>query len=180
MINSFKILLLGEKGVGKTSIVNMYVLGKLVDEPIMTIGANFMMKNYKSSDTGENFRLSIWDTAGQEGYGDIIDAYYNDVKAAIIVYDITDSETFEKVNTWIERVTAKNSTVKLVLVGNKVDLESSRLVTIEDAEDKATIYGMRYFEASALKNKQIDEIFSSIAEDLIRDFNKGLSQNTLR
>jgi Ras-related protein Rab-21 len=130
----FKVVLLGEAGSGKTSILVKYVKGQFSKRREATVQANFMEKRVDVGTPPTSVQLYIWDTAGQERYHALGPIYYRDSNAAILVYDITDGDSFEKVQRWVKelrKVIAED--LPIVIAGNKIDLENRRVVKKEDA-----------------------------------------------
>ena len=134
LVVSYKILVIGEGAVGKTSIAQRYTTGAFKESHLMTLGANFMLKDLKL-ENGENIRLSIWDTAGQERFRKMVEAYYKGAKGVIITYDITRRESFEEISYWWKNTLDRVPNAKLALVGNKSDLEEKRLVSTEEGKE---------------------------------------------
>jgi Ras-related protein Rab-21 len=133
-INSLrsKVVLLGEGRVGKTSICLRYIHGEYDDRQVPTIQASFLDK--KISVDGSNLHLSIWDTAGQEKFHSLAPIYYRDADIAIIVYDVTDLTSFEKVKTWVKELKKiVGNSALTVIVGNKIDDTKNRCVQERDA-----------------------------------------------
>ena len=114
-------------------------------------------------------RLEIWDTAGQERYRSLAPMYYRGAKAAVIVYDITDEETFKGAKTWISEIQKKDENCLIVLVGNKVDLTNHRKVDIHMVKDYVENNNIIYMESSAKTGLNVDKIFTTIAENIPED-----------
>lgn len=162
-----KIVVLGAQGVGKTSMVLRYV-GKMFSQHISpTIGASFFTCKLTVEDT--RVKLQVWDTAGQERFRSMAPMYYRNANAALIVFDITQYDTFQAVKDWVKEL-QRNVLESMVLsvVGNKTDLESQRKVTRDEALQYAASIGGNYFESSALHDEGIEDVFLSTAIGLIR------------
>merc|ERR1711936_607117 len=145
---NFKIVLLGEGCVGKTSCVLRYVDDKFNTSHLTTLQAAFMNKKVKVGERTIN--LAIWDTAGQERFHALGPIYYRDSNGAILVYDITDVDSFQKVKNWVKELRRMlGQEVCLCIAGNKTDLEKSRHVTVEEAEAYAASVGAKHFHTSA-------------------------------
>ncbi|XP_062512028.1 uncharacterized protein LOC134187876 [Corticium candelabrum] len=162
-----KIVVLGSQGVGKTSLVLRYV-GKLFPHTVSpTIGASFF--TFKM--TVENYRvkLQLWDTAGQERFRSMAPMYYRKANAAMLVYDITSSLSFELIQGWVTEL-KRNVEGRLVLclVGNKSDLGDQRAVSHEQAQEYAESIDAFFFETSALTNSGVQEAFLQVSLGLIR------------
>ena len=163
----FKIILIGDSGIGKTSIINKYINNIFTDKHLCTIGVDFMMKTLKLKNT--NVKLQVWDTAGMERYRQITTSYYRGANAAIICFDINSKKTFINLKIWINayyEYSNANLSKVIVIVGNKSDLE--REVTEEDIDEFLKINpSFVYFECSAKNGAKIDEVFEYIASKLI-------------
>lgn len=164
-IKSIKLVLLGESSVGKTSIVSRFVNQQFTDLQDSTIGAAYFSK--LSMIKGENYRLEIWDTAGQERYHSLAPMYYRGAKGAIVVFDITSANSFEKAKSWISelKLTA-NMNVQITLVGNKTDLQHRRQVLSDTAKNFAEQEELTYIETSAKNNINIDDIFNETVTNI--------------
>ena len=133
---SYKIVLLGESSVGKSSISIRFSKDQFSDFQESTIGAAFLTKTMTQSD-GDSIRFEIWDTAGQERYHSLAPMYYRGAKASIVVYSITSKESFERAKLWVSELKHNCDNMVICLMGNKSDLEYSRNVTLEDASEYA-------------------------------------------
>ena len=138
----FKLLIIGESGVGKTCLLIRYTDDSFTQNHINTIGIDFKIKvlDYE----GKHIKLQIWDTAGQERFKTITKTYYKGAQGIILTYDVTDQESFKNISNWIKQIeaNAQNSAIK-VLVGNKFD-KPNRVVTKEEGEKLAEEYQMKY------------------------------------
>ena len=163
----FKLVLIGDSGVGKTNILSRYISNEfsLASQP--TVGVEFGSKIIKKQD--KSIKLQIWDTAGQERYKSITNAYYKGSKGAFVVYDISRKSTFENVDKWIDEL-KENATedVHIMLVGNKTDLEDKREVQTEEVAKKAEQYKVAFCETSALKGKNIEKAFDTLVEEITK------------
>ncbi|XP_056013668.1 ras-related protein Rab-21-like isoform X1 [Ostrea edulis] len=160
---SFKCVLLGEGCVGKTSLVLRYVENKFNDKHITTLQASFLTK--KLNINGKRVNLSIWDTAGQERFHALGPIYYRDSNGAILVYDITDEDSFQKVKNWVKELRKMlGNDICLCIAGNKIDLEKERHVSVAEAEAYATSVGARHFHTSAKLGKGIEEMFLDLSK----------------
>lgn len=169
---SFKVVLLGEGCVGKTSLVLRYVENKFNDKHFSTLQASFL--NKKLNIAGKRVNLAIWDTAGQERFHALGPIYYRDSNGAILVYDITDEESFTKVKNWVKELRKMlGEDVCLCIVGNKTDLEKDRAVPIAEAESYAASVNAKHFATSAKLNRGIEELFLDLTRRMIE-----ISENT--
>ena len=168
-IPSYNVVLLGESGVGKTQIVNRKAHNTYEEDFQSTTGVNFTSWSVKINQDkpDQNIKLKVWDTAGQEKFRNLISEYFKIGNAFVIVYDITNKESFENIQTWIQL--AKDNATKnpvYFLVGNKTDMENDgkRNVRTEDAKKFANDNKMQFFEVSALYGTNIDDLFDAIAK----------------
>lgn len=161
--NEVKIVLLGQSAVGKTCIVGRLISGKFDASASPTLGGSFASKNLNVS--GTTVALQIWDTAGQERFRVLAPMYYRGAHAAVIVYSIVDSNTFEEVDYWANSLRENaGQDVTIFLVANKIDLEASRVVSEAAGAAKAKEIGGHFLETSALTGSGIDDLFVTIAK----------------
>lgn len=162
----FKILLIGDSGVGKSSLLLRFADHCYTDSYISTIGVDFKIRTIEID--GKIIKLQIWDTAGQERFRTITSSYYRGAQGIIITYDITDETTLRNVKMWlgeIEKYASPN--VCKYLVGNKSDLELKRRISKEVGEQLASDNNMIFSETSAKSNIGIDEIFNNLTRQMI-------------
>jgi len=168
----FRICLLGDSAVGKTSLLTRYCDGTFKEKYGNTIGVDFRVVTLKY----ENIitKIHIWDTAGQERFKSIAVNYFKNSHGFIFVYDITNSSSFNDVKNWIELAFANNKGANInFLVGNKCDLESQRQVNINEGEELAKMRNFTFFETSAKENKDVKKMFEFFAYKLIQYFDKN-------
>lgn len=164
-ICQFKLVLLGESAVGKSSLVLRFVKGQFHEYQESTIGAAFLTQTVCLEDTTVKFE--IWDTAGQERYHSLAPMYYRGAQAAIVVYDITNQETFGRAKNWVKELQRLgSSSIVIALAGNKTDLGSKRMVELEEAQAYADENGLLFMETSAKTAMNVNEIFLAIATKL--------------
>ena len=157
----FKMILIGDSGVGKTNILNRYVNDTFSETTKSTVGVELGTKVEEYNNT--KIKVQIWDTAGQERYKSITKTYYKGAKGAFIVYDITNKDTFKNVDKWIQDLREfGEDDAAILIVGNKSDLEEKREVTTDEVKKKAEVYKMAYCETSALKSKNINYAFQTL------------------
>ncbi|XP_050395769.1 uncharacterized protein LOC126814562 [Patella vulgata] len=162
-----KVVVLGSQGVGKTSVVIRYVGGMFSKAVSPTIGASFF--TYKLNLDSYRVKLQVWDTAGQERFRSMAPMYYRKANAAMLLYDITCTDSFYDVKDWVKELKKNVDTpIVMCLLGNKSDLDSGRKVSIEDAEEYAKSIGALFYEVSALKNTGIEDAFLHVAKELIK------------
>jgi len=168
-----KLVLLGDIYVGKTSIAHRFVKNEFSENQESTVGAVFLWHALELPDCLVKF--DIWDTAGQERYRSLAPMYYKGAKAAIVVYDITAYDTFRRAKEWVNELHQNASpNIVIALVGNKVDLEENRKVTVLEAKEFADKNGLCHFETSAKRGTNLSELFMTIAKAVPLD----LPQNT--
>ena len=168
-----KVVILGDSGVGKTSIMLRYVNNRFDEGNLPTLGASFKSQviQLPSEGAGESVKLNLWDTAGQEKFKSLTKMYYQDAEAAIIVYDITFRESFDSAKRWLQdvRENASKQDILIAIVGNKCDLSDKAEVQLEEAHSfgrqaRAEIIK----ETSAKDSKGIIELFQEIGIKLYR------------
>ena len=164
----YKIMVLGESKVGKTSLIKRYTKDQFGGVYLTTVGMDFQDKIIEIED--KKVRLQVWDTAGQERFRNVTKSYFQSSHGLLVVYDITDRESFEKINFWIENI--KNNApenAKLILVGNKCDLANERKVSYEEGENYAKNLNIKFFEASARDGTNVNELFFYLANEIYQD-----------
>ncbi len=163
----FKIVVLGEAGVGKTSIVRRYCEGTFLEGYKTTIGSDFYAKYLKSSDDGSPIILSIWDLAGEERFSFIRENFMKGARGALLVFDLTRKRTFIKLSDWLQALEKGAGTIPMVLIGNKSDLLDSRFVEPDEAKAFAENNGIAYYETSAKENWNIENIFKTMTNIIL-------------
>ncbi|PWN35548.1 putative GTP-binding protein ypt5 [Meira miltonrushii] len=163
---SFKLVLLGESAVGKSSLVLRFVKDQFDDYRESTIGAAFLTQTV-SLDEQTTVKFEIWDTAGQERYKSLAPMYYRNANCAVVVYDITQPSSLEKAKSWIRELQRQaDSNIIIALAGNKTDLASRRAVQTEEAEKYAAEENLLFLETSAKDSYNVSELFTMIARKL--------------
>lgn len=164
----YKLVLLGETSVGKSSLVIRFVKGQFHEYQESTIGAAFLTQTVVVGDYTVKFE--IWDTAGQERYHSLAPMYYRGAAAAIVVYDITSSSSFNRAKTWVKELQRQGSPeVVIALAGNKLDREQERQVSTDDARQYADENSLSFIETSAKTNINVRELFLAIARKLPKE-----------
>ena len=167
-----KYIIIGDSHVGKSNILLKYIHNQFKDDYQSTIGVEFGAKNIEINQ--KIYRIQIWDTAGQENFRSITRAYYKNSVCACVCYDITNKESFEHIQSWIEDC-KKNSPKKIffVLIGNKIDLAKNRQVSFEEGAALAEKNDMLFIECSAKTGENITEIFKQSAESINKKIESG-------
>ena len=161
----FKLLLIGDSGVGKSCLLLRFADDTYTESYISTIGVDFKIRTIELE--GKTVKLQIWDTAGQERFRTITSSYYRGAHGIIVVYDVTDESTFANVKQWlqeIERYACEG--VNKLLVGNKADLTSSKAVDFDAAKQLADELGIPFLETSAKDATNVEQAFLTMAKQI--------------
>ncbi|KAM9363372.1 RAB3D, member RAS oncogene family, a [Symphorus nematophorus] len=168
----FKLLIIGNSSVGKTSFLFRYADDSFTSAFVSTVGIDFKVKTIYRND--KRVKLQIWDTAGQERYRTITTAYYRGAMGFLLMYDITSQESFCAVQDWATQIkTYSWGNAQVALVGNKLDLEEDRQVPTEDAQRLATELGFQFFEASAKDNINVKQVFDKLVDAICEKMNES-------
>ena len=174
---TFKVIFIGDESVGKTAIINRFVKETFDEDTQSTVGADLLSKEVKLDN--ESVKICIWDTGGQKRYYDLLPIYFKSSKGCFIVYDISNKETFKNLGDRFEKVykMAENGeeyepNVKIILVGNKCDLEKDREVTKEEGQELANQMKCPFFETSARNDVNIDQIFECMAKEINESYDE--------
>ena len=169
----YKLMVIGESKVGKTSLIKRFTKDQFGGVYLTTVGMDFQDKIIGIEN--KKVRLQVWDSAGQERFRNITKSYFQSSDGLLVVYDIADKESFEKISFWMNSI--KNyapENVKLILVGNKCDLVNERQVSFEEGENYAKKYNIKFFEASAKDGTNVNELFFYLANEIYQnDKTKG-------
>eukprot|EP01127_Copromyxa_protea_P002782 TRINITY_DN12733_c0_g1_i1.p1 TRINITY_DN12733_c0_g1~~TRINITY_DN12733_c0_g1_i1.p1 ORF type:complete len:212 (-),score=42.96 TRINITY_DN12733_c0_g1_i1:80-715(-) len=161
----FKFIIIGDTAVGKSCLLLQFTESRFQAGHDMTIGVEFGTKTVTVDDT--QVRLQIWDTAGQESFRAITRSYYRGAAGALLVFDITRRESFNHLESWLTDARQNaNESMVTVLVGNKVDMEAKRAVSVEEAKQFAQENGLLYIETSAKTAANVDEAFVSCTQQI--------------
>ncbi len=168
--------LIGNSIVGKSSLSNVFIGEKFNEDIITTIGIDCFMTDINYKFKGEKkerkIKIKIWDTAGQEKFRSVGLKYINNCYGIIVVYSVTDENSFNEVDYWIEQIQNSYDLSKypFILVGNKCDLIDERIISKEEGEKKAKEYNIKFFETSARNNINVKECFMSLIENIIEKY----------
>uniref|UniRef100_A0A0C9RP76 TSA: Wollemia nobilis Ref_Wollemi_Transcript_6127_1229 transcribed RNA sequence n=1 Tax=Wollemia nobilis TaxID=56998 RepID=A0A0C9RP76_9CONI len=167
----FKVVLIGDSGVGKSNLLSRFTRNEFCLESKSTIGVEFATRTVQVE--GKTIKAQIWDTAGQERYRAITSAYYRGAVGALLVYDITKPTTFDNVGRWLKELRDHaDSNIVIMLVGNKSDLKHLRGVATEDAQSFAEREGLSFLETSALEATNVEKAFQTILAEIHRIISK--------
>jgi Ras-related protein Rab-1A len=161
----FKILIIGDSGVGKTGLLLRFTDDTFTESYISTIGVDFKIKTIEMD--GKYIKMQIWDTAGQERFRTITSSYYRGAHGIILVYDVTDSESFNNIQQWLYEINRySNKDVCKLLVGNKTDKEDKRVITTFSGEEYAQHLGIDFIETSAKNSDNVDNAFLNLSRQI--------------
>ena len=167
----FKVLLLGNSDVGKSSLLLRFVDSVWNETFVPTIGVDFKVKTVEIGD--KKVKMQIWDTAGQERFRNVISTYFRGGNGLLLIYDITNKDSFKNLESWLIEI-EKNASENIlkILIGNKSDLEEDREISKEEGQAFANRNGMQFMETSAKMNTNVDEAFQALGKLMI-EFNLG-------
>lgn len=180
-----KVILCGDAGVGKTSLLARYVDDLFSEEYIQTVGANFLIKEIdlsmivdrldiknpklKEDVKQKGFKLYFWDLGGQHDKLFSNEYYFVQAVGAFVVYDVINRESFDNIDFWISKLKELSGEIPFMIIGNKIDKKDERLVLFEDAEEKSDFYNVQYIETSAKSNENIDKAFESLSVQILNN-----------
>jgi len=161
----FKLLLIGDSGVGKSCLLLRFADDTYTESYISTIGVDFKIRTLDLS--GKTCKLQIWDTAGQERFRTITSSYYRGAHGIIVVYDVTDKESFNNVKHWMQEIDKYAADgVNKLLIGNKCDLSSKKVVSYDEAKELAEGLGVNFMETSAKNAHNVEQAFQAMAGEI--------------
>ena len=162
----YKILLLGDCAVGKSCLLLRYCDDSFQEAHLTTIGLDFRLKTINLKDD-RKVKIQIWDTAGEDRFRSITRNYYKGAKGILLIFDVTDKETFTHVRDWIERIHEESPEgITICLVGNKIDMNESRVISNEEGKKIADEFKIPYFETSAKSNIGVEEVFTYLVKEV--------------
>ncbi|KAL3311110.1 Ras- protein Rab-2A [Cichlidogyrus casuarinus] len=168
----FKYIIIGDTGVGKSCLLLQFTDKRFQPVHDLTIGVEFGARMVNIGD--KSIKLQIWDTAGQESFRSITRSYYRGAAGALLVYDITRKDTFEHLTTWLDDArTHSNSSMVIMLIGNKSDLESKRQVSKEEGENFAREHNLIFLETSAKTASNVEDAFINTASEICQKIQDG-------
>ena len=177
-IYQFKIILIGDSSVGKTSLVNRFMGLEFQENYACTINADFKLKTL-SLDSSTGADLTVWDTCGQEKFRAVTRQYFKDAHGVIIVYDVNDENSFKGISLWLNEIqnNCNNKNVSIILVGNKIDL-NDRKISKDEGNEFALKNGLLYAETSAKEGINIETPFENLSNDIIKKLkeNQGFNE----
>ena|SRR3990167_31068 len=169
---TIRLITIGDAGVGKSCMILRFTEDKFDHQKGSTVGVEYSTKDIEIEDT--RIRLQLWDTAGQEQFKSITRSYYRSAAGAIIVFDLTNEESFLNVKKWVEATKEDgNPNMSMVLCGNKADLKNDRVVDATKAKALANEYGIEYIEVSALSNTNIQMAFNTVTYKIYNKVKSG-------
>lgn len=162
----FKLLLIGDSGVGKTCLLFRFSDDAFNSTFISTIGIDFKIKTVELG--GKKIKLQIWDTAGQERFHTITTSYYRGAMGIMLVYDITNAKTFDNISKWLRNIDEHaNEDVEKMILGNKCDMEDKRQVAKDRGDNIAREHGIPFLETSAKANVNVEQAFMELAQAIL-------------
>ena len=164
-----KLVILGDIAVGKTNFLCRFVDNEFNIVHVSTVGFDFKSRICDITQVNKKVKFQIWDTAGQEKYMSINKNLFQRVQGIMLMYDISNEESFNHLNKWIEHIKENSSGSPVILIGNKSDLEKERKVSKENGETFAKSHNLLFFEASAKNGTNVNESFLKLGEIIIKD-----------
>ncbi|KAM3869758.1 ras-related protein Rab-8B [Diretmus argenteus] len=173
----FKLLLIGDSGVGKTCLLFRFSEDAFNTTFISTIGIDFKIRTIELN--GKRVKLQIWDTAGQERFRTITTAYYRGAMGIMLVYDICNEKSFENIKNWIRNIEEHaSSDVEKMILGNKCDMTDRRQVSKDRGEKLAIDYGVKFLETSAKSSVNVEEAFYTMGRDILLNLSAKTTDNS--
>ncbi|XP_017261551.1 ras-related protein Rab-8B [Kryptolebias marmoratus] len=174
----FKLLLIGDSGVGKTCLLFRFSEDSFNTTFISTIGIDFKIRTIELD--GKRVKLQIWDTAGQERFRTITTAYYRGAMGIMLVYDICNEKSFDNIKNWIRNIEEHaSSDVEKMILGNKCDMTDRRQVSKDRGEKLAIDYGVKFLETSAKSGLNVEEAFYTIARDILHSLRSKTTDSSV-
>lgn len=166
---AIKVVVVGNGAVGKSSMIQRYCKGIFTKDYKKTIGVDFLERQIEVN--GEDIRLMLWDTAGQEEFDAITKAYYRGAQACVLAFSTVDRDSFEAVESWKRKVEEEVGEISMVIVQNKIDLIDDAVVQPDEAEALAKKLRLRFYRTSVKDNLNVEEVFRYLAEKYLQQLN---------
>ncbi|XP_016332657.1 ras-related protein Rab-23 [Sinocyclocheilus anshuiensis] len=173
---AIKVVVVGNGAVGKSSMIQRYCKGIFTKDYKKTIGVDFLERQIIVN--GEDVRLMLWDTAGQEEFDAITKAYYRGAQACVLVFSTTDRESFEAISSWREKVEMEVGDIPTVLVQNKIDLLDDTVIKNEEAEGLAKKLKLRFYRTSVKEDLNVNEVFKYLADKYLQRLKQQSAEET--
>ncbi len=171
----FKVIIVGDGAVGKTTLATHFTYGKFIEYYKMTIGVDFFIKDIQIG--ADMVKLQIWDTAGQERFAFIRPTYYQGTSGGLMVFDVNRLESFKNLDNWLKEVKTNCGKIPLLLLGNKIDLDK-RQVKKSNAEKYAKKNNLPYYETSAKTGEQVLDVFFELAKILYNRYKNSVKEKS--
>jgi len=169
---TYKLLMLGDASVGKTSLTHRYITGVFIDSPRLTIGVDFFSKKVRLAN-GKKAKLQIWDFGGEERFRFLLPTYSKGSNAALFLYDMTSQKSIESISVWLDIVRKNAGNIPIFLIGSKKDLAAHHEVSSEYAQELATKHSCaRHMELSSKTGENVETSFELISELLLEESNR--------
>lgn len=167
----YKVIVVGDAGVGKTSLARRYTTGQFDESYLFTLGVDFFTKQLKLNNSP--VKLVVYDTGGQERFDFIRGLYFEGAAGAIIAYDVTDRQSFERIDHWVQQIFQRCEGIPLLLVACKIDLKDQRVVATDEGKTRSKKENMTFIESSAKDDVHVNDIFESLAKQILASFEKS-------
>jgi small GTP-binding protein len=174
----YKVVMLGDSGVGKTALVNRISEGAFSESHVPTVGSQFIALPLEVGQ--RKMTLELWDTAGQEVYRSLVGFYTREAKGAFLVFDVTNDQTFQGLPEWIKFVNEQAPGVKIIIFANKVDLEDQRVIASDKIQDFARMNSVELVEGSAKLGQNTTDAFEKMGELMLSSSSSAAAPVTIR
>lgn len=163
----YKVILIGDASVGKSNILQRFVRNEFISDSKSTIGVEFATKTILHEK--HRIKIQLWDTAGQERFRAVTSAYYRGAQGVVLVFDVTNRDSFEHVEKWLREIKDHgDTTASIILVGNKIDLVNARVISQGECIEWASKTGLYYIETSAKQGVGIEDMFTTLAGEIYK------------